>query len=122
VGATGGILSAIMGVGGGFILVPLMIYLLEMPTRVVVGTSLFQIIFVTSSVTFLQAVQTRTVDIVLMATLLAGGVIGAQIGARFGTRLRAEQTRLLLALLVLAVCLLLLVSLVETPADPFVII
>jgi uncharacterized membrane protein YfcA len=119
VGATGGLLSAIMGVGGGFILVPMMIYLLEMPTSVVVGTSLLQVIFVTSSVTFLQAVQTHTVDVVLMLTLLTGGVIGAQLGARFGTRLRAEQTRLLLALLVLAVCLRLLVTLIETPADDF---
>jgi uncharacterized membrane protein YfcA len=119
VGSIGGLLSALMGVGGGFILVPMMIYLLEMPTSVVIGTSLFQVIFVTSGVTFLQAVQTKTVDVVLMLTLLAGGVVGAQIGARFGTRLRAEQTRLLLALLVLAVCARLLFSLVETPDDPF---
>jgi len=119
VGATGGILSAIMGVGGGFILVPMMIYLLEMPTSVVVGTSLFQVIFVTANVTFLQSVQTHTVDIVLMLTLLAGGVVGAQLGARFGGRLRAEQTRLLLALLVLAVCVRLLFLLIETPDDPF---
>jgi len=119
VGATGGILSAIMGVGGGFILVPMMIYILEMPTSVVVGTSLFQVIFVTASVTFLQAVQVHTVDVVLMLTLLVGGVVGAQLGARFGTRLRAEQTRLLLALLVLAVCVRLLFLLIETPDDPF---
>jgi uncharacterized membrane protein YfcA len=119
VGAVGGLLSAIMGVGGGFILVPMMIYLLEMPTSVVVGTSLLQVIFVTASVTFLQAVQTHTVDVVLMLTLLAGGVVGAQLGARFSTRLRAEQTRLLLSLLVLAVCLRLLVLLIETPVDPF---
>ena len=119
VGATGGVLSAIMGVGGGFVLVPMMIYLLEMPTQVVVGTSLFQVIFVTASVTFLQSVQTHTVDVVLMLTLLSGGVVGAQLGARFGGRLRAEQTRLLLALLVLAVCFRLLFLLIETPDDPF---
>jgi uncharacterized membrane protein YfcA len=119
VGAVGGLLAALMGVGGGFILVPMMIYLLEMPTSVVVGTSLFQVIFVTASVTFLQSVQTHTVDIVLMLTLLSGGVIGAQLGARFGTRLRAEQTRLLLALMVLAVCVRLLFLLIETPDDLF---
>ena len=121
VGAIGGILAAIMGVGGGFILVPLMIYLLEMPTSVVVGTSLFQVIFVTASVTFLQSVQTHTVDVVLMLTLLSGGVVGAQLGARFGSRLRAEHTRLLLALMVLAVCVRLLFLLIETPRDLFAI-
>jgi len=122
VGATGGLLSALMGVGGGFILVPMMIYLLEMPTSVVVGTSLFQVIFVTASVTFLQSVQTHTVDVVLMLMLLIGGVIGAQFGARFATRLRAEQTRLLLALLVLGVCIRLAILLVETPDDPFALV
>ncbi|HIJ63257.1 MAG TPA: sulfite exporter TauE/SafE family protein [Rhodospirillaceae bacterium] len=119
VGAFGGLLAAIMGVGGGFVLVPLMIYVLEMPTSVVVGTSLFQIIFVTANVTFLQAIHTQTVDVVLMLTLLVGGVIGAQMGARFGSRLRAEQTRLLLALLVLAVCGGLLYQLIATPEDVF---
>ena len=121
VGAVGGVLAALMGVGGGFIMVPMMIYLLEMPTSVVVGTSLFQVIFVTASVTFLQSVQTHTVDVVLMLTLLSGGVIGAQLGARFGARLRAEQTRLLLALMVLAVCVRLLFLLIETPDDLFAI-
>ncbi|HMA49072.1 MAG TPA: TSUP family transporter, partial [Magnetospirillaceae bacterium] len=76
-------------------------------------------IFVTASVTFLQSVQTHTVDVVLMLTLLSGGVIGAQLGARFGTKLRAEQTRLLLALMVLAVCVRLLFLLIETPDDLF---
>ncbi len=117
VGAVGGILAAIMGVGGGFIMVPLMIYLLEMPTSVVIGTSLFQIIFVTANVTFLQAVQTQTVDVVLMLTLLIGGVIGAQLGARFGSRMRAEHLRILLALLVLGVCVRLLVELIGEPSD-----
>jgi uncharacterized membrane protein YfcA len=119
VGAFGGLLAAIMGVGGGFVMVPLMIYVLEMPTAVVVGTSLFQIIFVTANVTFLQAVNTHTVDIMLMLTLLVGGVVGAQIGARFGARLRAEQLRLLLAVIVLAVCLRLGTDLVLPPADLF---
>jgi uncharacterized membrane protein YfcA len=108
-----------MGVGGGFIMVPAMIYLLGMPTSVVVGTSLFQIIFVTATVTFLQASQNQTVDAVLALILLTGGVIGAQIGSRAGTRLRGEQLRVLLALLVLAVCGKLAFDLVSTPADLF---
>lgn len=117
VGAVGGVLSALMGVGGGFIIVPMMIYLLEMPTSVVVGTSLFQVVFVTANVTFLQAVHTQTVDVVLMLTLLIGGVVGAQMGARFASKLRAEHTRILLALLVLAVCGRLLFELMDQPAD-----
>ncbi len=112
-----GVLSAIMGVGGGFILVPAMIYLLGMPTSVVVGTSLFQIIFVTANVTFLQSVQTQTVDFMLAGLLLLGAVIGAQIGTRFGGMLRGEQLRGLLALMVLAVCVKLLFDLVITPED-----
>ena len=112
-----GLLSAIMGVGGGFILVPAMIYLLGMPTSVVVGTSLFQIIFVTANVTFLQAVQTQTVDFVLAGLLLLGAVVGAQIGTRFGARLKGEQLRGLLALMVMAVCLKLGFDLVTMPAD-----
>jgi hypothetical protein len=99
-----GILAAIMGVGGGFIMVPAMIYLLGMPTKVVIGTSLFQIIFVTAFTTMLHATTNYTVDMVLALLLIVGGVIGAQIGARLGTRLKAEQLRILLALLVLAVC------------------
>lgn len=119
VGTFGGVLSAIMGVGGGFVMVPLMIYVLEMPTTVVVGTSLFQIIFVTANVTFLQAVHTQTVDAVLMLTLLVGGVIGAQLGARFGAKLRGEQLRLLLSIIVLLVCLRLGMDLILTPNDVF---
>lgn len=114
-----GILSAIMGVGGGFVMVPAMIYLLGMPTAVVVGTSLFQIIFVTANVTILQSVSNQTVDIVLALLLLIGGVIGAQFGARFGTRMQGEHLRGLLALIVIAVCLKLTFDLVVTPADPF---
>jgi len=116
-----GVLAAIMGVSGGFIMVPAMIYLLGMPTSVVVGTSLFQIIFVTATVTFLQASQNQTVDAVLALILLTGGVIGAQIGSRAGTRLRGEQLRVLLAVLVLAVCGKLAYDLVATPIDPFAI-
>lgn len=103
VGAIVGFLAAIMGVGGGFIMVPAMIYLLGMPTKVVVGTSLFQIIFVTAFTTLAHAVTSQTVDIMLAFLLIVGGVIGAQIGTRIGVRLKAEQLRILLALLVLTV-------------------
>lgn len=116
-----GVLSAIMGVGGGFILVPAMIYLLGMPTYVVIGTSLFQIIFVTANITILQAVQTQTVDFVLAGLLLFGAVIGAQIGARFGTRLKGEQLRGLLALMVLGVSVKLGIELVTAPVDVFAV-
>lgn len=112
-----GILAAIMGVGAGFMLVPAMIYLLGMPTAVVVGTSLFQIIFVTANVTMLHAITTQTVDVTLALLLLVGSVIGAQYGVRHGARLRGEQIRGLLAALVLAVAIALAVELVLTPAD-----
>ena len=117
VGALVGILSAIMGVGGGFIMVPAMIYLLGMPTKVVVGTSLFQIIFVTGATTLMHATTNYTVDVALAVLLLVGGVIGAQIGARIGVKLKAEQLRILLALLVLAVCVKVLLDLVLTPTE-----
>ncbi|MBT3699966.1 MAG: sulfite exporter TauE/SafE family protein [Alphaproteobacteria bacterium] len=116
-----GILSAIMGVGGGFVMVPAMIYLLGMPTSVVVGTSLFQIIFVTANATFLQATMNQTVDIVLALILLIGGVIGAQIGARFSGKLKGEQLRILLAIMVLGVCVKIGIDLVVTPDDLFII-
>lgn len=112
-----GILAAIMGVGGGFIMVPAMIYVLGMPTSVVVGTSLFQIVFVTANVTFLQAYANQTVDIVLALLLLTGAVIGAQLGAKAGARLQGEQLRGLLALMVLGVCGKLLFDLLATPAE-----
>ena len=112
-----GILAAIMGVGGGFIMVPAMIYLLGMPTAVVVGTSLFQIIFVTANVTFLQAYANQTVDVVLAIMLLTGAVIGAQIGAKVGAKLRGDQVRVLLAAMVLMVCGKLLYDLTITPDD-----
>ncbi len=117
IGFVVGVLAAIMGVGGGFIMVPAMIYLLGMPTSVVVGTSLFQIIFVTSTVTFLQSANNQTVDIFLAMLLLAGGVIGAQLGSRFSGRLQGEQLRGLLAVMVLAVCAKLLFDLVAMPDD-----
>lgn len=104
VGVAVGILAAIMGVGGGFIMVPAMIYILGMPTKVVVGTSLFQIILVTAFTTMLHATTNYTVDIVLAVLLLVGGVIGAQIGTRIGIYLKAEQLRILLALMVMLVC------------------
>ncbi len=103
VGALVGVLAGIMGVGGGFILVPAMIYVLGMPTKVVIGTSLFQIIFVTGFTTIVHAINSHTVDMLLALLLIIGGVIGAQIGAIAGTRLKAEQLRILLALLVLSV-------------------
>jgi hypothetical protein len=114
-----GFLSAIMGVGGGFIMVPAMIYLLGMPTITVVGTSLFQIIFVTANVTFLQAAHNHTVDVVLALILLTGGVVGAQFGSRFAGRLPGEQLRGLLALIVLAVGVRIVYGLVTTPTDVF---
>ena len=114
-----GVLSAIMGVGGGFIMVPAMIYLLGMPTSVVIGTSLFQIIFVTANVTLLQSVQTQTVDFLLAGTLLFGAVIGAQIGTRFGGMLRGEQLRGMLALIVLLVCIRIGYELIAMPLDLF---
>jgi uncharacterized membrane protein YfcA len=117
VGMCVGILAAIMGVGGGFIMVPAMIYLIGMPTVVVVGTSLFQICFVTALTTFLHAYNNHTVDIVLALLLIIGGVVGAQFGARVGSILRGEQLRILLAIIVLAVCIKLVFDLVITPVD-----
>ena len=119
IGALVGFLSAIMGVGGGFVMVPAMIYLLGMPTSVVVGTSLFQIMFVTGVTTLLHATQTFTVDIMLALLLLVGGVVGAQLGAQLGTRLKAEQMRILLALIVLAVCLKIALDLALEPSELF---
>ncbi|QQA42424.1 sulfite exporter TauE/SafE family protein [Pelagovum pacificum] len=117
VGFSVGVLSAVMGVGGGFIMVPAMIYLLGMPTKVVIGTSLFQIIFVTAFTTLLHATTNHTVDMALAVLLLVGGVVGAQFGSRIGARMRAEQLRILLALLVLAVCFKLGLDLVLTPTE-----
>ena len=117
IGSVVGVLSAIMGVGGGFIMVPAMIYLLGMPTSVVIGTSLFQIIFVTANVTFLQALTVQTVDILLAILLLAGAVVGAQFGSKYSVRMKGEQLRALLAIMVLGVCIKIIVDLVTKPAD-----
>ena len=119
IGILVGILAAIMGVGGGFVMVPAMIYLLGMPTKVVVGTSLFQIIFVTAFTTMLHATTNYTVDMVLAVLLLVGGVIGAQFGTIFGAKLKAEQLRILLALMVLLVCAKLAFDLIAQPSELF---
>ncbi len=116
-----GFLSAIMGVGGGFIMVPAMIYILKVPTNIVVGTSLFQIIFVSAFTTMIQATANNTVDVVLACCLMAGGVIGAQYGANVGQKLRGEQLRSLLGLLVIAVALRLAYGLFITPDSIFTI-
>jgi uncharacterized membrane protein YfcA len=112
-----GILSALMGVGGGFIIVPAMIYVLRMPTNVVMGTSLVPIVVVTAATTILQSVQNYTVDIMLALVLIVGGVVGAQFGVRMASRLRGEELRLLLAILVLLVAVRLLYGLVATPGE-----
>lgn len=114
-----GILSAIMGVGGGFILVPAMIYLLRMPAGMVVGTSLFNIVITTALATVLQAGRNQTVDVVLASLLLVGGVVGAQFGARASTRFRAEELRVVLALIVLLVGLRMGLELLVPPEYPF---
>ncbi len=117
IGACVGVLAGVMGVGGGFIMVPAMIYIIGMPTKVVIGTSLFQFLFVTGFTTILQAVQNKTVDVVLTVLLLVGGVIGAQFGANLATRLRGEQLRIMLSLLVLGVGFRLLLGLVMRPDE-----
>ena len=119
IGFVVGILSAMMGVGGGFIMIPAMVYILGMSTNVVVGTSLFQIIFVTANSTFFQSYLNQTVDIVLATLMIVGGVIGAQIGARLGTRIRAEYLRGALAFIVLMVCLKIFLDLTLTPSELF---
>ncbi|TDQ82210.1 hypothetical protein A8950_2032 [Dongia mobilis] len=122
IGFVVGIMSAIMGVGGAFLLVPAMIYLLGMATSAVVGTSLFQIIFVQSWVTFWQANNNQTVDILLALILTIGGVVGAQMGGRLGARLPGEQLRFLMAIMILVTAGGMLYELVATPADPFTLV
>ncbi len=122
VGFLVGFLSAIMGVGGGFIMVPAMIYLLGMPTKVVVGTSLFQIIFVAAYATMMHAYESQTVDAVLALTLIVSGVVGAQVGSVIGLRLKAEYLRVLLAMMVLAICIKLGVSLVVEPSELYLVL
>ena len=117
IGAIIGFLASVMGVGGGFIMVPALIYLLKVPTNVVIGTSLFQIIFVAAYTTIVHATANQTVDVVLAFLLMVGGVAGAQYGTKVGQKLRGEQLRALLALLVLAVALRLAFDLFVRPSD-----
>lgn len=119
IGVLVGLLSGMLGVGGGFIMVPAMIYILRMPTKVVIGTSLFQVIFVAGLTTIFHAAANQAVDLMLALVLMVGGVIGAQFGASAGQKLRGEHLRALLALLVLGVCVRLLVDLFATPPHPF---
>ena len=114
-----GILSAILGVGGGFVLVPAMIYLLGMPTSVVIGTSNFQVRFVAANVTFLQSATNGTVDVVLAVLLILGGVVGAPIGSRLAAKLPGVVLRGLMAVLILAVAAELLVELLRAPSSPY---
>ena len=122
IGVLVGVLAAIMGIGGGFIIVPAMIYLLGMPTSLVVGTSLFQIIFVAANTTILQASQNQTVDIVLATLLLLGSVAGVQIGAKFTNVLKGEHLRLILSTLIILVSLQLLTDLITVPSDLFSVV
>lgn len=116
-----GILTILLGVGGGFILIPAMLYLLGMPTQVVVGTSLFQILFVSASATMVHALTTKAVDIVLAVLLLLGSVVGAQLGARFAQRARPEYLRLALGLMVLLVAIRILLGLAWRPDEVFTV-
>lgn len=121
IGALVGFLAAIIGVGGGFITVPAMIYVLRVPTNVAVGTSLFQIVFVTAVTTVLHATQNKTVDVVLALILMTGGVIGAQFGAAAGEKLKGDQLRFLLAALVLLVCVRMAWGLVARPGELYLV-
>jgi len=107
----------VMGIGGGFIMVPAMIYILRMPTAAVVGTSLFQVLCVTVFTTFLQAWINQTVDVLLALLLMVGGVVGVQYGGRVGARLRSDQLRFLIALLIVGMALRLAIELIAPPAD-----
>lgn len=111
-----GILAAIMGVGGGFLMVPVMVYLLRMPMHVVVGTSLFQILFTCIEVTFLQSYTNHTVDFTLAVLLLIGSTVGAQVGTVFGRKLKGEQLKILLAVIVLAVTVKIILDITLTPS------
>jgi uncharacterized membrane protein YfcA len=117
IGTTVGIMAAILGVGGGFIMVPAMIYIIGMPTIAAIGTDLFQIVLTSANVTLQQAIVNHTVDLLLALILLAGSTIGAQFGAVAGKRLKGEQIRILLAIIVLALTVKLFLDLVITPSD-----
>ena len=116
-GAAVGILTSLMGVGGGFIMVPVMIYVLKMPTKIVVGTSLFQLLFTTAAVSVMQAGVNHSVDPFLALMLILGSVLGTKLGARLGARLPAEKLRLILALVVVAVAVKMVVTLVVPPGE-----
>ncbi|HCR85676.1 MAG TPA: permease [Alphaproteobacteria bacterium] len=121
IGLFAGVLVSIMGIGGGFIMIPAMIYLLKMPSKLVVGTSLFQIIFITSIVTIMHTISTQSVDVVLALILIVGGVIGAQMGLKMGAKLPAEKMRFVLSVIILIVCLRLAVGLFFEPSELFTI-
>jgi len=116
-----GLLGAVMGVGGGFVAVPFMVYALAMPTKVVIGTSLFQVFVTSAMATVMQAQQNYSVDVLLALLLIIGGVVGAQIGVRAGRGLKAEQLRALLGLLVLSVSVRIAIGLIVTPTELFVL-
>jgi uncharacterized protein len=116
-----GILVSLMGIGGGFLMIPAMIYILRMPSSVVVGTSLFQIIFIASNATFLQAITNNTVDIVLAFLMIISSAIGAQVGTRSVYKFNADSMRVLLSLLILAVCIKILFTLVSTPQSLYTV-
>jgi uncharacterized membrane protein YfcA len=121
IGFVVGVLSSIMGVGGGFILVPAMIYILGMPTQVVIGTSLLQIVFVTSVSTIMHSYINQTVDVVLSSLLLVGAVIGAQIGTRVMVKLKGEQIRFLLAIIIIIVAVVLIGEILVAPKEAFIV-
>jgi len=122
IGMFTGILVSLMGIGGGFVMIPAMIYILGMPTSVVIGTSLFIIVFITANVTILQSVTTHTVDVVLAMLMLTSSVIGAQFGTKMGLKLPAEQLRAILAMMVLGVVIKLAIGLFITPDNPFTMV
>ena len=118
-GAFVGMLTSLMGVGGGFVMVPVMIYLLKMPTKIVVGTSMFQLLFTTAAVSVMQAGVNHSVDPFLAGTLILGSIYGTKYGARLGARMPAEKLRLILALVVVGVAVKMVMTLVITPADVY---
>jgi uncharacterized membrane protein YfcA len=117
-----GVMTAILGVGGAFLLIPAKIYILRMPTNIAMGTSQFQVFFVAAATTLLHAATDQSVDIVLAFMLVLGGVIGAQFGARLGQRLRGEELRALLGLLIVAIAIRLLIGMVLTPSDIYSVV
>jgi hypothetical protein len=119
IGFVGGILVSILGIGGGFIIVPAMIYVLGMPTLLVAGTSLFQIIFISAFACVMHAVTSQTVDVMLALIMMAGGVIGAQVGVRVAKHLKGASARIALAVIIIGVCVRMLMELFMQPSDIF---